>query len=599
LSCNAVGGGSPFINGDDASTRAGDENQLDEGKISLGNGEGSSLGDTSIVGEQSETDGTASQELIFEKIDDGQIDKTEIIELEQLFWEPPDFIGDGCNGEPGYLGEAVQQALWFFNLNKSGPGITHTYAQWRGDSHLEDAHIQLIADDPNGVNMSAAYIEQWRDVLDPDANGELDMAGGFYDAGDFLKIGITSNFFAHTLGWTIWEFPEAFENTGLMPEALHLLRWHAEFALKNTFVENKDEQDPWKWNVVAYGHQVGAASDHDCGWMPPELRRIRFCPRQGFFSTHENPSADVTAGAAAALALTGWHFRLKDPEFATECLNHAIALYEFAKKYPGTTWSVGGLYEAEGSYDDLAWAAIWLHEVLPEAEQPRASELTSLYASHKQGYLDDLVTEGDAWLEKFRGTGPQIDCIHQGGSCWTEGWTHVWNSLRSGVFVKLAKILSRTGNAHSVLFEGVKNIARDESLGWLTGPHSEGGFAKKVDGSWGSGRYNSAGQLVALSFARTFPDDIVPEAGPYDTLGISGKNTADLLTAWAQKQSEYLLGDNPLGQSYMMGFGDDFAAYAHHAATRASIYGVCDEPDESKHVAYGALVSGPNNGDAH
>lgn len=530
--------------------------------------------------------------------------------IEREFWTPPAFIGSGCTGETGMWGETLQRALWFLNVNRSGPDITHRFIQWRGDSHTEDAHIKLIADDPRGVNISAAYIEEWRHVLDPDGNGELEMAGGFYDAGDFLKIGITSNYLAHTLAWTMWTFPEAFEQTGLRPEALTLLRWYADFVIKNTYVENPEETDPWKWNVVAYGHGVGGPEDHDCGWMPPELRRSATCPRRAFFATHETPAADVTAGAAAALALIGWHLRGDDPKYATTALNHAIALYEFAKLHHGTTWNTGGLYQSEDSYDDLAWAAIWLHEVLPKTGQKGANELTDLYASHKESYLHDILGDVEAtghepWPNMFRnGAGFDLQTCKENAAengCWTESWTHIWNSLRSGVFLKVAEVLRRYGGEYAPYRTAFRNIARADSLAWVTGPHSAGGFAKKVDVSWGSGRYNSAGQLVALTFARTFPDDVIPDSytGSFEGQPLAGRKTADVLATWAKGQSEYLLGDNPLGQSYMMGYTDNYADAAHHAATHASIYGLCDIPLESKHIAHGALVSGPNAGDDH
>lgn len=532
----------------------------------------------------------------------------DIDSIERDFWEPPPFVGRGCEGDSGVWGEVVQKALWFLNVNRSGPGITRQYIQWRGDSHLQDANIRLEPGVPDGVNMSQQYIDEWRDLLDPDGNGEVDMAGGFYDAGDFLKIGITSNYMAHTLGWTMWTFPEAFEHTGLHPEALSILRWYADFVMKNTYVEDPDPNDPWSWNVVAYGHGVGGPQDHDCGWMPPELRRAEACPREGFFATHENPAADVAAGAAAALALVAWHFRSDDPEYATRAINHAIALYEFAKQHHGTTWNTGGLYQSESSYDDLAWAAIWLHEVLPRSGQPGANELTDYYASHRSGYLADVLdkseeTGHEPWFNMFRnGAGPDVDICKQDsdGVCWEESWTHIWNSLRSGVFLKLAEILERQGGGeYSALRQAIKGIARRDSLMWVTGPHTEGGFAKKVDVSWGSGRYNSAGQLVALTYARTFPSDVIPDVGSFAEDNLVGKNTAQVLSDWAKGQSEYLLGENPLGQSYMMGHTDDFAEAAHHAATHASIYGLCDDPLESKHIAYGALVSGPNAGDDH
>ncbi len=544
-------------------------------------------------------------------IDVGGVLDVDLTIVEREFWVPRAFTGDGCAGEKGMWGETVQRALWFLNVNRSGPDITRRFIQWRGDSHMEDAHIKLIANDPRGVNMSEEHIEEWRHVLDPDGDGELDMAGGFYDAGDFLKIGITSNYMAHTLAWTMWTFPEAFAQTGMRPEALSILRWYADFVMKNTYVENPGEVDPWKWNVVAYGHGVGGPEDHDCGWMPPELRRSSTCPRRAFFATHEAPAADVTAGAAAALALIGWHLRGEDPEYATKALNHAIALYEFAKLHHGTTWDTGGLYQSEDAYDDLAWAAVWLHEVLPVSGQPGARELTDLYASHKESYLLDIVGDAEEighepWPNRFRnGGGFNLQTCKENSAengCWTESWTHIWNSLRSGVFVKVAEILQRYGGKYAAYRTAFRNIARADSLAWVTGPHSEGGFAKKVDVSWGSGRYNSAGQLIALTFARTFPDDVIPESyaeKEFKGQPLTGRKTAEVLASWAKDQSEYLLGDNPLGQSYMMGYTGDFAEAAHHAATHASIYGLCDVPLESKHIAHGALVSGPNSGDDH
>jgi endoglucanase len=523
-------------------------------------------------------------------------------QVEQDFWQPPPFKGTGCTGVPGYWAEAVQKSLWFFHVNKSGPGVTHTYVQWRGDSHLEDAKIELVPDSPTGVNMSQEFIDANRDILDPDGDGYLDMSGGFYDAGDFIKIGITSNYAAHTLGWMMWEYPSAFKNLGLEKEALNILKWHGDFFLKNTYVDQHGvADDPWQWDLVAYGHQVGTNTDHECGWMPPELRRTSFCPRQGFFATPENPAADVTAGAAAALALIGWLHKDVDPDYATECLNKAIVLYKFAKANPDTKWSVqGGLYESEYAYDDIAWAAIWLHEVLPDPNQAGATAQTALYASHKQAYLDDIIGTNGATsvLDSMPGFAMST-CKEAPTSCWVESWTHIWNSLRSGVFLKTAEILSRYGSKYGNLALAMQATARKDSLDWVVGPKTAGGFSKKVDVSWGSGRYNSAGQMVALAYAKMFPSDTVPDDAGYTAAGIANLNTASVITTWAKAQSEYLLGANPLGQSYMMGFGDSYASNAHHAATHASIYGLCDNPEESKHIAWGALVSGPNAGDSH
>ena len=179
-----------------------------------------------------------------------------------------------CQGTEGGLGEAFQKALWFLNVNKSGPGVINTYVQWRGDAHVMDQHIKLDPTAATGVNMSQAFITQNRAILDPNGTGEVDLSGGFHDAGDFIKFGLTTGFTASTLAWSMYEFPNSFRDAGLEDEAVNLLRWVDDYFVRSTFLDAGG-------NLVAFAHQVGDQTDHTCGWMPPELRRIDFCPRKG------------------------------------------------------------------------------------------------------------------------------------------------------------------------------------------------------------------------------------------------------------------------------------------------------------------------------
>ncbi|MBN2715824.1 MAG: glycoside hydrolase family 9 protein, partial [Deltaproteobacteria bacterium] len=485
-----------------------------------------------------------------------------------------------CKGAPGLWGKALQMALWFFNVNKSGQGVACTNVQWRGDAHIDDAHIQLIPNGDNGVNMSAAYIAKYRDILDPDGDGEADLSGGYYNAGDYIKLGLTTGYMVSTLSWALHEFPEAFLETGLKSDTLAQIRWAADYFMKNMFIENRMGA-PESWRVIAYAHQVGDVSDHQCGWMPPELRDTVTCPRKGYFATLENPAADVTANHAAALALVSL-VTADDESYAADTLNHAMALYQFAKTDPAVVAdTTTGLYESEYAWDDLAWAATWLYE-----------------ATGDTSYLDEALE----WL--FQIDGFDESCVTQPGqwsntsACWTENWTHTWNSLRSGVFVRLAVSMEAAGltqlpnNKYARIAEVFQMISRADSEAWLDPAHATPqGFSRKINATWGSGRYNAAGQLVALTYARHFPeDDLSPR-----------------LIDWARTQSRYLLGDNqvnadPNGKSFMMGFTDlspNYASQPHHAAGHASIFGLPDTPVENRHILYGALVNGPMDNDTH
>jgi endoglucanase len=469
-----------------------------------------------------------------------------------------------CQGTEGGLGEAFQKALWFLNVNKSGPGVVNTYVQWRGDAHVMDQHIKLDPNAATGVDLSQAFITKYKSILDPDGNGEVDLSGGFHDAGDFIKFGLTTGFTGSTLAWSMYEFPNGYRDAGLEEEAFNLLRWTDDYFLKSTFLDSSG-------NVVAFAHQVSDQTDHACFWMPPELRRISFCPRKGYFATDDKPASDEVASAAAALAVSSLVISGKDAAYAEKSLKYAIALYKFAAKYPDEVGSdTGGLYTSEYAYDDLAWAALWLY-----------------LATGTQSYLDDILgpnAGGGGWLDHFPGF--ITTCLQRtGASCWAESATHDWNSVRTGVFLKLAQILRDLGHPAAA---GVLSIAREDSMKWPDGPERKvamtpAGFS--VAYAYGSARYNSAGQFVALVYAKLF--------------GANAPDDVSKIQSWAKRQMAYILGDNPLKTSYMMGYSDKYCMQPHHAAGHASIWGEPDNPVENRHIIWGALVNGPDADDNH
>jgi len=132
-----------------------------------------------------------------------------------------------CQGQPGPWAEALQKTLWFFNAQRSGPGVRCTDVQWRGDAHVADGSIKLDPDAANGVNLPRDFIEQHRAVLDPDGNGSVDLAGGYHDAGDYIKFTLTTTYAISMIAWSLHEYPEAYRKTGLAGEALEQIRWAA------------------------------------------------------------------------------------------------------------------------------------------------------------------------------------------------------------------------------------------------------------------------------------------------------------------------------------------------------------------------------------
>jgi len=105
--------------------------------------------------------------------------------------------------------------------------------------------------------MSEEFIEEYRNILDPDGDGTVDLTGGWHDAGDCVKFGLPGSYAASTVGWGYYEFRDAYEETGLQWHVEDELRWINDFYLKATFLDENGE-------VVAYCYQVGEGNiDHN------------------------------------------------------------------------------------------------------------------------------------------------------------------------------------------------------------------------------------------------------------------------------------------------------------------------------------------------
>jgi hypothetical protein len=165
----------------------------------------------------------------------------------------------------------------------------------------------------------------------------------------------------------------------------------------------------------------------------------------------------------------------------------------------------------------------------------------------------------------------------------TEIWAHCWNSVRTGAFLKLGQALKGPA-AHTQwgqFADGLVRIARKDAMKWPNGTVQQTAAGFSMLAAWGSGRYNSSGQFTALLYSKLF--------------GAADPAATAQIVPWAKRQMAYLLGDNPLHLSYMMGFTNNYAKAPHHPAGHASTSGEPDVPQENKHIIWGALVNGPSD----
>ncbi|MGN0676660.1 MAG: glycoside hydrolase family 9 protein, partial [Ruminococcus sp.] len=222
----------------------------------------------------------------------------------------------------------------------------------------------------NNVGEDSAF--SWRDNCHTD---DL-IAGGFHDAGDTIKCGLTTGFSASTLGWTFYEYREQFEKSGTDEHYKVIMDYFADFIKNSTEMNNGE--------VASLVYQVGdAGADHSV-WCAPETLYSR-----GSSETYRttNGASDVAAQYAAALAQNYINFGNQ------EDLDYAIALYKFADKYRTVSYN-NATYAREGVQDDISWAAGWLY--IATGEKAYLDESNN-YTSYTDNWTYDYFY-GDVWL---------------------------------------------------------------------------------------------------------------------------------------------------------------------------------------------------------
>jgi endoglucanase len=479
---------------------------------------------------------------------------------------------------PGYsLPLALQESLYFYDAQKSGPARTDgdQPLSWRGDDAPSDSCVPLqpMADNV-GTNLSASFIAANKSVLDPNNTGCLNLSGGFHDAGDTVKFGLPQSYAASVLGWSMYEFPQAYQATGTWAHAMDEMKWFSDYFLRSTFLNSSGQ-------VVAFAYQVGEGSvDHDY-WGPSELESPTLYPRPAYLATAQTPAADQAASAAAALAVEAILTASSNSSYSAECLKDAEALYSFAVANPGIGYS-GGFYNSSGYQDKEAWAAVWLY-----------------LATGTWSYINDIVATSASGVY----TGYLGDIVQNTTDTWQNTWVMNWDTRWGGVFSLLDPIVAGNANVPAVVQSLVHYVNKWQVQYWSHVPHDNAGdtnfIATTPAGfsyltSWGAARYNTAAQLEALVYRKNFPTD--PDSV--------------LFTNWAMGQMNYLMGDNPANWSYIVGFGSNVpyvgsevggsataASHPHQGDAQGSLTNSQTDPLTDQHILWGALVGGPSSAD--
>ena len=359
-----------------------------------------------------------------------------------------------------------------------------------------------------------------------------DLEGGYFDAGDHVKFGQPMAASVSMLAWGGVEYTDAYKRSGQLDELLEAVKWGTDYFLKAH--ETKDGKTSKLWVQVGEG---GVANDHGY-WGTPETVEEN-TTRNAFAIDAANPGSDVAASTASALAASSMLFRGTDDAYADKLIDNAKQLFEFAETY-------------QGKYSDSVDAA------------------NPFYTSWS-GFADELA-EGAAWLYKATGEQSYLDKAEDYFKNQVGGlgdWSWAADDHSYGAAVILAQ-------------ESKDPYFKDQVEGWLNKwidgdsniKYTDGGFAHRAE--WGSIPVTSSAAFLAQLY-----NDTVKKDSRYSD--------------FANKQVNYILGDNPNKISYMIGFGDNYPQHPHHRGSSPNVGGEPTAPAE--HTLYGAIVGGPRSAD--
>ncbi|KAL3500863.1 hypothetical protein ACH5RR_039956 [Cinchona calisaya] len=379
------------------------------------------------------------------------------------------------NAEFNYQ-DALAKSIIFLEAQRSGKLPPNHRPSWRGDSALQDGKL-----------------------------ANVDLVGGYYDAGDNVKYGLPMAFTITTLSWAAIFYQSELHAAAEMENVCAAIRWGTDYLLKASSRRNK--------LYVQVGDPV---QDHQC-WMRPENMKT---PRSVLQIDQNDPGTEIAAETSAALAAASVVFRRSDHAYSRRLLNKAKALFQFAKTYKGTYDGECPFYCSYSGYnDELLWAATWLYMatkrsiyleyIKEEAVSATVSEFSwDLKYAGAQILLSQLYWQGEKDLENFKKQADSFIC----------------SVLPDSPY-------------HQVYI-------------------SQGGLIHLRDGA-------NMQYATGTAFLFSVYSDLLAKYKQQVSCG-NKMFTSPNLMAFAKQQVDYLLGKNPKGRSYMVGFGNNPPRQAHH-----------------------------------
>lgn len=442
------------------------------------------------------------------------------------------------------------EAIKYFYHNRSGIPITMPYA--------DDASLVRGAGHPNDTMPN--FPDTWY-TKETGANYNVDITGGWYDAGDHGKYVVNG-------GISTWTMQNQYERALYIDKDVS----KAPFAdgtmnIPESGNGNPDIMDESRYNLEALlkmqipdgtNKYAGMAHHkaHDEFWTALAIKP-EDDPQRRFV---QPPSTAATLNLAAIAAQGSRMWKTQDSAFSTKCLTAAEKAWDAAVANPTvfaplTGGTGGGAYGDDKVTDEFYWAACELY-----ATTGKAKYLDYLKSSQYYLQMPTTLTGGED-----KGLSGVFD----------------WGNVQGLGTITLATVPNNLDAAEiqkakdNIMAAADILIANEESEGYGTPMKTTTINGVENAYPWGSNSF-VANQIIVMSYA----NDFAKQKGVDNSKYING----------AARGMNYLLGNNPMLQSYVTGYGENPLENPHHR------FWSYQADNNFPKAPAGCMSGGPNSG---
>lgn len=445
----------------------------------------------------------------------------------------------------------LANAEFFYQAQRDGPNVNPAVMD-RQPSHLTDEHA--------GIYRTPRYIN---DVLQGTLHligGPIDASGGWFDAGDYIKLVATSSYADALMLLAVRQYPALTSGgaANFAAEGRYGLDWL---------------QKMWDNTHKTLYYQVGIGDgngksilgDHDFWRLPQADDRRHAPPGSPAFYVKYRPvfragrpgspiSPNLAGRLAADFALCYQVYYKSDPAYANQCLLSAETVFGLAK-----TNNVGQLLTAAP------------HDYYPETEWRDDMEwgATELYFATALGNLPPGLPHSNPLYYLQR------------AAHWANAYIHGPNDGADSL-----NLYDVSGLAHYELYHAIAQAGNPPNLE-VTPADLLNDLGKQL----ANGVKQAATDPFGFGLAYGNGGDATPHALGYALEGSFYDEMAKVNTyqGFAQTQRDWVFGANAWGSSFIVGDGSTFPHCMQHQVANLS-----GSLDGTPPIVLGATVDGPN-----